>query len=191
MQQQGTSLDASAHAVRKFSGQQAVVWYLAIAGLVAMADWLSKTLAVGYLTDHSVLFGNRFALMLVYNMGAAGGLSWGPHTWLINVGLTTFAVLTISVIVTHLAKIDTRAAVALGLVAGGAVGNLASMLGGPPGVADFLALRLGGRAVVCNVADLALWSGALMLVPVVRSLMRAIRLERAARSQPVASFLEA
>lgn len=160
---------------------QTVRVYLAFAGAAALADGATKLLAARELAEHTVPFGSRFALMLVYNTGGAGGMSWGVHTRLINIGLTALSVLMITAIVGPLAKIDRRAAVALGLVAGGATGNLCSMLTGPSGVADFLALRLGERAVVCNVADLALWGGAILLIPIVRSLLRAIRTERAAK----------
>jgi len=157
--------------------------FLAVAAGAGLTDWVTKLLAVTYLPDHAVTLGDRFALLLVYNTGAAGGVSWGPYTWWINVCVTAFAVLMISAIVGQLAKVDRRATWALGLVAGGATGNLVSMLVGAEGVADFLAFRFAGGAVVANVADFALWGGALLLVPVVLSLVRAIRAERAAKEQ--------
>jgi lipoprotein signal peptidase len=84
-------------------------------------------------------------------------------------------------IVAPLAAVDPRATLALSLVTGGAIGNLASMLAGPEGVADFLAVRIGdATTIVMNGADLLLWSGALMLVPVVARLVRAVRSERSA-----------
>ncbi len=155
-----------------------------------MLDGMSKIVAVQTLSGATVSLSDRLALMLVFNEGAVGGFSWGPHTWLINVCLTATAVTMISVVVVHLAKIDRRASLALGLVAGGAAGNLASMLQGN-GVPDFLALRLSDSAVVCNVADVALWSGALLLVPVVRTLLRAIRAERLAKVRPAAGLVNA
>jgi signal peptidase II len=165
-----------------FSTSQTAVWYIGVTLGAALVDWGSKLVAIRQLTDNTVMFGSRFALMLVYNPGGAGGVSWGPHTWLINVCLTAFSVLIISGIVAQLAKIDRRAAIALGLVAGGAVGNLLTMVSDPRGVADFLAFRSGERAIICNVADLSLWSGALLLLPVVRSLILAIRLEQHAKA---------
>lgn len=179
--QQNDSISSHASNVRGLEGRQTAIWYAAIAMSAALADWASKSIAVSYLADKTLLFGSRVALMLVFNTAGAGGMSWGPHTVLMNICLTTLSVLMITGIVAQLAKIDARAAIALGLVAGGAIGNLASMALGPSGVADFLALRLGDRAIVCNVADIALWSGALLLIPVVRSLIRAIRAEKAAK----------
>ena len=74
---------------------------------------------------------------------------------------------------------------ALGLVSGGALGNLASIVAGPKGVADFLAVRLTQNVtMVANVADLFLWSGALMLIPVAITVLRMARAERGAKGVP-------
>lgn len=169
--------------VRTASSAAAMRTYLAVAAGAGLLDWVTKLMAVSFLPENARMFGDRFALLLVYNKGAAGGISWGPYTWLMNVCVTAFAVIMMSIIVTHLAKIDRRAAWALGLVAGGATGNLVSMLAGAEGVADFLAFRFGDSAVIANVADFALWGGALVLVPVVRNLVRAIRTERALKEK--------
>lgn len=167
---------------RPMTTGRAIGLYLAIAATAGLVDWLTKSVAVAYLTDNTQVLSERLALMIVYNKGGAGGLSWGPYTWLINVSITAFSVLMISTVVAPLARVDRRATLALGLVAGGATGNLVSMIAGPEGVADFLAVRFTSSAVVANIADLALWSGALLLVPVVRSLLGAIRAERIAKS---------
>lgn len=171
--------------------RQALTVYTAVAVVAGLADWGTKAMAVHFLTGNSQLLGSRFALHLVFNTGGAGGMSWGPHTWLINVLLTLLAVVMISVVVGPLAAIDHRASWALGLVAGGATGNLVSMVSGQNGVADFLAVRFNDSALVANVADLVLWTGALMLVPIVGSLLRAIRVERRARKLPTIRYIEA
>ncbi len=162
--------------------RRAMGWYVGIAAAAGLLDWATKTLAVNFLTDHTQVLSNHFALMLVFNQGGAGGMSLGPYTWLINVGVTAMSVLMISMVVGPLAKVDRRASLALGLVAGGAIGNLVSMIAGADGVADFLAIRFTDSAIVANVADLALWSGAVLLVPVVRRLLLAIRAERVAKA---------
>jgi lipoprotein signal peptidase len=153
--------------------------WLALAA--AAVDLASKALAAHHLADdRAVLLGDRFALLLVYNTGVTGGASIGPWTLPVNLAVTCLALGLITMIVVPLGRVERRAPLALGLIAGGALGNLASMVGGPPGVADFLAWRTGDYAIVFNVADIALWSGALLLLPVVRHLARAIRHERAA-----------
>jgi signal peptidase II len=158
--------------------------FFMLAGLAASFDLLTKAIATGLLHEgHAVSISDRLAFMLVYNTGGAGGAMVGPYTWGLNVAVTLVAIAMVVRIVTALAAVDPRATLALGLVTGGAFGNLASMLTGPEGVADFFAIQLGDHAtIVMNVADLMLWSGALLLVPVVINLLRAIRAERVARS---------
>lgn len=152
--------------------------YLGYALAAAALDLISKQAAVSWLGDREVELGSHFGLMLVFNTGGAGGYSVGPTTWYLNVLVTAAAIVIMSVIAADLSRFHRLGAVALGLVAGGALGNLASMLVGPAGVADFLALHLTDRSIIFNVADLCLWTGALMLIPVVFYLGRAIRLER-------------
>src|SRR5215212_2913250 len=163
-----------------FASRSALSGYLFVAVLAASADLLTKFVAVGLLGDRTVELFGRLSLMVVFNTGSAGGVMIGPYTWQLNVLVTLAAIVLISSVAKPLIAVDGRAAIALGMVAGGAAGNLASMLLGPNGVADFLALRLSGdRTIVMNVADLSLWLGALALAPVVVSLFQAIRAERA------------
>ena len=169
------------YATRPSDAGRAMGWYLAIAAGAGLLDWATKTLAVSFLTNNTQVLTDRLALMLVFNTAGAGGMSWGPHTWLINVSVTAIAVMMITLVVAPLAKVDRRASLAQGLVAGGATGNLVSMLAGVDGVADFLAVRFTESAFVANIADLALWTGALLLIPVVGSLLMAIRAERVAK----------
>ena len=96
--------------------------------------------------------------------------------------MTALAIVIMSVIAADLGRFHRLGAIALGIVTGGAIGNLGSMLAGPAGVADFLALHLSDRSIIFNVADIALWTGASMLIPVVILLVRAIRAERQAKS---------
>lgn len=150
--------------------------------LAVAADLLTKQIAVASLgSDNVMQLFDRLSLMVVFNTGGAGGVMVGPYTWQLNVLVTVAALALITMVAPSLVAIDRRAGLALGLVAGGAFGNLASMLFGPEGVADFLGLRLAGDTmIVMNVADLELWAGALMLLPVVLTLLRAIRAERLA-----------
>jgi lipoprotein signal peptidase len=155
--------------------------YFALAGMAAAGDLLTKALAASVLTEgHMIALTKRVAFMLVYNTGSAGGVMIGPFTWALNVMVTLAAILMVMRIVTPMAAVDTRATLALALVSGGAFGNLASMVAGPEGVADFFAVGLTqSTTIVMNVADLMLWSGALLLVPVVLRLIGTMRTERA------------
>ncbi len=158
--------------------------FVGITALVAAVDLLTKEVAVQTLGATGVVpFSDRFSLFVVFNTGSAGGVHIGPYTWHINVLVTMLAVGLIASVVHAMAAVDRRATRALALVAGGAVGNLLSMLFGPDGVADFLAIRVSGdTTMVANVADFALWTGAVMLAPVALLLLRLARAERAERA---------
>lgn len=158
--------------------------FIGITALVTAVDLLAKEVAVRSLGSTGVVpFSDRFSLFVVFNTGSAGGVQVGPYTWQLNVLVTLLAVGLIASVVQAMAAVDRRSTRALAFVAGGAVGNLLSMLFGPEGVADFLAIRLSGETtIVANVADFALWTGAVMLVPVALLLLRMARAERAERN---------
>ena len=64
-----------------------------------------------------------------------------------------------------LSSVDRRAPLALGLILGGACGNLASLLVPPRGVVDFIALNwAAGHSLVLNVADVAAYTGLAMIL---------------------------
>jgi lipoprotein signal peptidase len=153
------------------------------AALAAAVDLLTKQLAVSMLGEREIAIGERLGLVLVWNTGGPGGYSLGPTLSLLNIVMTAIAVMIMSMIAADLGRVHRLGAIALGIVTGGAVGNLASMVAGPAGVADFLAIHLTDRSIVFNVADIALWSGAMMLIPVVILLLRAIRTERKNKSR--------
>jgi signal peptidase II len=98
--------------------------------------------------------------------------------------VTLLAIGMVLIVVRPLSAVDTRATTGLGLVSGGAMGNLASIMAGPAGVADFIGIRLSGdTTMVANIADFFLWGGALLLIPVCATLARMAHLER--RGTPV------
>ncbi|WP_396222990.1 signal peptidase II [Gemmatimonas sp.] len=160
--------------------------YLGIAGAAAAADLLTKEIAFRSLGEYGVVtLTDRLSLTLVWNLGAAGGMPVGPFTWLLNVVVTVLALGLVLSVVRSVAAVDPRSTVALGLVSGGAIGNLASIVAGPKGVADFLAVRLTEDVtMVANVADLFLWGGALVLIPVAITVLRRARDERGAKGAP-------
>lgn len=161
--------------------------YLTIALLAAGTDLVTKALANLVLRNgHTIPVSESFGFVLVHNTGIAGGASLGPMTWLLNVVVTLAAVLMVMRIVTPLSAVDPRATFALGLVSGGAIGNLTSMVTGSEGVTDFIALQISSlTTVVMNVADLLLWTGAILLMPVVVKLVGAVIAERAEKSDRV------
>lgn len=155
--------------------QNIALRFMGWATLVLMADLITKQWAVTSLADRTIPLVDWFSLFLVFNTGAAGGISLGPYTWLINMAGTAATVAMVIAVVLPLARVDSRASAAMGMIAGGALGNLASLLGEARGVPDFLALRLSDAYVIFNVADVGLWAGAAMLVPVTMGLVRVIR----------------
>jgi signal peptidase II len=155
--------------------------YVAVAAMAGTLDGLTKFIAVRTLgSDELVHVSDRLSLVLVWNEGVTGGISIGPLTAQLNVLVTVLALVLVAAVVKPIAALDRRASIALGLVSGGALGNLASIVSGPKGVADFIGVKLwSDLTIVANVADLALWSGALLLAPVGVSLWARIRRERA------------
>jgi signal peptidase II len=139
------------------------------AAVVLALDVVTKVLAVALLAgrDPVRLLGGGLYLVLYRNPGAAFSLATGL-TWL----LTLIAI----VVVIAIARLAPRLrspgwAVGLGLVLGGALGNLADRLLRSPGpmrghVVDFLSLLAPDGSVwpVFNLADSAIVAGGVLLV---------------------------
>ncbi|MBV8235754.1 MAG: signal peptidase II [Acidimicrobiia bacterium] len=131
------------------------------AGVVA-ADQFSKRWAVDRLSRGPIAIVGSIRLALTRNTGGAFGLGSGV------VPVVVLAVIALVVIVFVVGRSVDRAAtaVALGLVLGGAVGNLADRLFRSPGfgrgsVVDFVDFRFWP---VFNVADAAITCGCVLLV---------------------------
>jgi signal peptidase II len=150
-----------------------------VLGLVAAVDLSSKLVATLLLADGGIRVFGPVDLAVTYNRGSALGLSFGPYTWLLNVVTTAGALVLVAVAIRPLAAVDRRAPVALGLIGGAALGNLASLLVPPAGVADFIAVQVGsvGR-VIMNAADIAAYAGLAMLLRSALLVHRAIAARR-------------
>lgn len=141
-----------------------VLVLLALAALVLAADQLTKVWAVQTLVEgeRTPLLGDLLGLSVLYNPGAALSLATGM-TWLLTIVATAVAV----VILRIAKRLGSRGwTVALGLLLGGALGNLADRLLREPGfarghVVDFIAY---GNVFVGNVADIAIVGAALLIV---------------------------
>lgn len=132
---------------------------LAIAGLGVLIDQSTKALAASRLPpgDRIPLIGDLLGLSLVYNPGAAFSLGSGA-TWIFSILGVVAAAATI-VFAVRLRGV--RWGLALGLILGGAVGNLADRLLSPPSfgqghVTDFIAY---GDLFVGNIADILVVAG--------------------------------
>ena len=150
-----------------------------IATLLAIGDLVTKQIAVlwiGALQPH-VTSAVRFGV--VHNDKGAFGMTAGSYTFELSLVLTLAALVLIVPVARDLARIDERAPVALGLIAGGAIGNLASLLLSPAGVVDFIAVqRADGAGIVLNVADIGAYAGVAMLVRTMAMVIAAIRRNR-------------
>ena len=140
-----------------------------IAVLVLAADLVTKVVAVAQLEGREPvqLLGGLVYLQLVRNPGAAFSLATG-YTWV----LTIVAAAVVVVIIRVARRLrSTGWAVALGLVLGGALGNLTDRIFRAPGplqghVVDFVSVFAPDGRVwpVFNVADSSIVSGGVLLV---------------------------
>ncbi len=150
--------------------------------VVLVVDQVAKAWAVASLVpgERTPVLGDLLGLSLVYNPGAALSIATGM-TWL----LTVVAVAVAVVIVRASRRIgSTGWAVALGLLLGGALGNLIDRLFREPSfgrgeVVDFIAYA---HVFVGNVADIAIVVAAVVIVLLS---MRGIRIDGSLESSRV------
>ena len=155
-----------------------------IAALVAVGDLLTKQVAVWWVGALHPRVSSTVRFGVVHNDKGAFGLTAGDYTFELSLALTLAAIVLIVPIARDLAKVDGRAPAALGLIAGGAVGNLVSLVGTPAGVVDFIAIqRADGAGLVLNVADLAAYAGVAMLMRTGGMVVAAIRRNREAAAK--------
>ena len=163
--------------------QQHLANFTAVALVVVFGDLVTKELAVALLADggHSLgalgqALGERVRLTVLANTQGAFGLSFGPHTWNVNVALTLGAIVLMAPVCRDLARIHASAPQTLGLIAGAAGGNLLSLLTPPHGVPDFIAIdHGGGHELVLNFADVAAYLGILLMIRVALAILRHLR----------------
>lgn len=127
--------------------------------MVIAVDQLTKSLAVHYLRDAPLHLVGPVRLALTFNSGAAFSLARGLTTELVIVGVA----LVVVVVVVGRSASTLGMAVAVGLILGGAVGNLVDRLVRSHGgaVIDFIDLRYWPTF---NVADACVVIGVLVLI---------------------------
>ena len=151
------------------SGRKRIRLLVGVAVTVLALDLLTKVAVVARIDPLRpvVVPGGLLELRLLRNPGAAFSLATGM-TWL----LTLVAVVVVVIIVRMARRLRSAGwAWGLGLVLGGAVGNLVDRLFRAPGplqghVVDFVALVHDGRSIwpVFNVADSCIITGGALLV---------------------------
>jgi signal peptidase II len=148
------------------SSRNALLFWPVI-GVVLVADYLTKQLAVESLVPQRLphnVFGETVRLTLVYNPGAAFGLHLGPYSRWIFMALTVAALAILWRLYQSTRAGDAARTLALGLVCGGAIGNLVDRVRSPLGVVDFIDVGIGDmRWPTFNVADMAVSVGAFLL----------------------------
>ncbi|MDQ6829405.1 MAG: signal peptidase II [Gemmatimonadota bacterium] len=147
------------------SGKRTLFWSLVIA--VIVLDIVTKRMALAALTPRFralPVVGDWITLHLVYNRGAAFGLSLGPYSRWIFMVLTVVALFILARLYRAAQPGDRLRLMAVGLVCGGAVGNLLDRIPTNNGVVDFIDVGVGvHRWPTFNVADMAISCGALLL----------------------------
>jgi len=144
--------------------QHRLFWGL-VAAVVA-ADVGTKAAAVSALSRGIPrdVVGSVVKLALVYNPGAAFGLSFGPDSRWIFLVLTACALGVLTYLYRATLPGDALRTASIGLVCGGAIGNLIDRLRSANGVVDFIDIGVGFyRWPTFNVADMAVTTGALLL----------------------------
>ena len=150
--------------------------------VTVVLDFVTKVMAEATLmrTPISVV-GEWFQLRLVHNQGAAFGLHLGPYSRWIFLVVALVAVVILIRMSRSAPPSDRFRQFALGLVAGGAMGNLLDRVRSARGVVDFLDVGIGmHRWPTFNVADIAVSCGAIALA------ISLWREDTAPRSQPEA-----
>ncbi|HEX6052662.1 MAG TPA: signal peptidase II [Gemmatimonadaceae bacterium] len=166
------------------AGRSPLVPLSRIAALVALGDLITKQVAVWWVGALHPNVSSAVQFGVVHNDKGAFGLTAGAYTFQVSLALTLAAIVLIIPVARDLAKVDGRAPAALGLIAGGAIGNLVSLLVTPAGVVDFIAIqRADGAGIVLNVADLAAYAGVAMLMRSAAMVIAAIRRNREAQSR--------
>jgi signal peptidase II len=134
---------------------------------VIVADVVTKALALAFLwpryVPHDVL-GDAVRLTLAYNQGMAFGIPVGGPSRVILASVAVGILVVLARLYRATPPGHVPRALALGLVCGGAVGNLIDRVRSPDGVIDFIDIGVGDvRFWTFNVADLGVTAGACLL----------------------------
>lgn len=146
------------------NGADRRLFWSTLLGVVA-ADLITKIAAAATLaTRPHPIVGDYAVLRLVYNEGAAFGISLGPASRWIFLGLALVALVVLGTMVRATRPGDRLRLLALALVCGGATGNLLDRIRSAQGVVDFIEVGIGPhRFPTFNVADSAITIGAIAL----------------------------
>ena len=142
-------------------------WFWPVFATVLLADCSTKSLVVSALGSnpgpHPVI-GDLLRFTLAYNPDAALNFSFGSASRLVFGSLAIIALAVLFRLYYRTAPNAVLRAVALALVAGGALGNLLDRIRSARGVVDFIDLGVGdARFWTFNLADVGVFVGAVLL----------------------------
>jgi len=163
------------------SNGKLLFWWVVIS--VVVVDFVTKRLAVAYLSSGSVpVLGESLILRLVYNPGAAFGIHVGGYSRWVFMILALVALVVLGAMVRQTLQTQRFRLFTLGLVCGGAVGNLLDRIRSSQGVVDFIDVWIGKfHWPTFNVADMAVSCGAIALALVLWSEGKQTTTEESAR----------
>lgn len=146
-------------------GRRVLFWGLIVGILVI--DVVTKAVAETALLPRGVpreVIGDWLRLTLVYNTGAAFGISLGPYSrWLFLI-LAIVALFILGRLYRQTPDHDRFRIASIGLVCAGAIGNVVDRIRHHMGVVDFIDIGVGmHRWPTFNVADMAVSTGAILL----------------------------
>lgn len=154
----------SVRAESVLKGKRVTFWSSAL--LVLALDVVTKYAAHTGIREHSRLpvLGEWLRLTLLYNPGAAFGFSLGPYSRWLFTALTIGALVIMGALYRSSAPRERTRSLALGLVVGGALGNLVNRFWSARGVVDWIDMGVGEhRWPSFNVADIGISIGAVLL----------------------------
>jgi signal peptidase II len=147
--------------VRSKTGILSVVFILVVVLDIITKRWAMEALSGG----SSEIFGGVVPLTLMFNRGAAFGLSVGGDPRLFFIPVTIIALILLAALLVRTEPQDRFRLLALSLVFSGAFGNLIDRVRWNQGVVDFIGpIDLGFMDwPIFNVADMAISCGAVAL----------------------------
>jgi signal peptidase II len=172
------------------SRTRATLFWALIVTIIVL-DVVTKAVAETSLAPRGVpreVIGDWVRLTLVYNTGAAFGISLGPYSRWLFLALAIVALVILGRLYRQTPDHDRFRIASIGLVCAGAIGNVIDRIRHPMGVVDFIDIGVGmHRWPTFNIADMAVSVGAFMLA---WSLWAEDRARASARSTDVSSSAE-
>ncbi len=138
--------------------KQTLFFVCIIISIIVLIDRVSKELALLYLKGESPisLIPNVLYLHFAWNSGVAFGF-FANHQWVITLLVSAI----ILFILYSFSKVHPKYYFSLGLILGGAIGNLVDRLVYDLGVVDFFSIPF---FAIFNIADIAITFGVILLI---------------------------